>query len=79
MGRNFFYNLLNKLFPLHLPGIDLVHKIKKDFRLEILKRQIVKFCLDLGNTQTLGDGSIDIHRLLRLLLLLLRFHELQCS
>ena len=79
MVRDFVHDLLHEFFPLRLPRIDLVHQIKKHLRLRILKRQIVKLCLDLGDTETLGDRCVDIHRLLRFFLLLSRLHELQRS
>ena len=36
-----------------------------------------EFCLDLGNTQPLRDGRVDVHRLAGFLLLFRRRHELQ--
>ena len=77
MVRHFIHDLLYEFFPLCLPGIDLIYEIKEHLRLRILKRQVVKLCLDLGDAKTLSDGCIDIHRLFRLLLLLHRLHELQ--
>ena len=68
---------VNEFFPFRLPGIDLIHKIKKHFRLRILQRQIVKFCLNLGYTKPLCNGRIDVHRLPGLFFLLGRRHKLQ--
>ncbi len=77
MRRYFVYNLLHKFLSLHLPCVDLVYKVEENFRLRILKRQIVQFRLNLRDTKPLGDGRIDIHRLLSFLPLFLRLHELQ--
>ena len=72
-----FHDLLYELLPLHLTVVNLLHKLEECLRLGILKSQVVKLCLDLGYPKPLGDGGIDIHRLLRLLLLLRGRHELE--
>ena len=78
MVRHFVHNLLNKFFSFRLSCIDLLYKIKENLRLRILKRQVVKLCLNLGNTKPLGNRSVDVHGLLCLFLLLGRRHKLQC-
>ena len=75
----FLYDLLDKLFPLRLSGIDLIHQIIKHFRLRILQSQVIQLCLDLGNTEPLRNGRIDVHGLPGLFFLLLRAHKLECS
>ena len=72
-------NRVHVFLPLTLLQIDLLHQIVIDLRLEIFQRQIIQLYLDLGDTKSLGDGSIDIHRLLRFLFLLLRLHVLQST
>ena len=47
--------------------------------MEILKRKVIQLCLHFGNTESLGDRRIDVHRLFRFFLLLLRLHKLQCA
>ena len=77
MCRYFFYDLLYEFFPLCLSCIDLVHQVIEHLRLGIFERQVIKLCLDLGNTKTLCDRRIDVHRLFRFFFLLCRRHELQ--
>ena len=53
-----------------------MHQLVINFRLVIFQRKVIEFCLDLGNTKTLGNRSINIHRLSGLLFLLGRCHKL---
>ena len=72
----FCNDLLHKFFTLCLACIQIMHQLIINFRLVIFQRKIIKFCLDLGNTETLGDWSVDIHRLSWFLFLLRRCHKL---
>ena len=74
---DFFYNSTNKLFPLTLSQSNLFYQIIINIRLQIFERKIIQLYLDLGNTKTHGNGSINIHGLSCLLLLFLRSHILQ--
>ena len=76
MACHLIYNLLYKFLPLCLPVINLLHKIIEHFRLIVLQRQIIQFFLDFRNSKSLCDRSVDIHRLSRLLLLLVRWPKL---
>ena len=73
----FRHDLLNEFLSFRLPFIQILHQLVIDIRFPVFQRQIVQLCLDLGYTQTLCDGCVDIHRLPGLLLLLRRSHELQ--
>ena len=55
-------------------GRNLLHQVVIGFRFQITKRQIVEFDLHLGDTESLSQRRIDLHRLLSLLLLLGRRH-----
>ena len=57
---------------------DLGYQIIIDIRLQIFQRKVIKFDLDLGNTEPLGDRRIDIHRFPCDALLFLRRHMLEC-
>ena len=68
------HNALHKFFALRLAQSDLFHQIVVNIRLQIFQRKIVQLHLDLGNTETLCDRRVNIHRLARFFLLLLRAH-----
>ena len=57
--------------------LDLGFKILIYLRLQILKSQIIKLCLDFGDTQTVCQRRIDLDRFPGLFLLLLRLHILK--
>ena len=71
------HNLLYKGLPIAPLLGNLFLQIIIDLRLQIFQRQVIQLILDLGNTEPLGNGRIDIHRLPGLLLLLLRLHVLK--
>ena len=77
VGGHFIHDLLDEFFPLRLPCVNLIYKVKEYFRLRILKSQVIQFRLNLGYTEPLGDRRIDIHGLFGFLLLLGRRHKLQ--
>ena len=58
------------------PQVDLLHQVKIHVRLQKPQRQIIQLDLDLGNTQTVGNGRVDLQRLPGLFLLLFRLPEL---
>ena len=71
MLLNLRYDISYERFSCVLAQSYLIGKLLIHLRLEILKRQIIKLYLNLRNTKSLCDRSIYIHRLPRLLLLLL--------
>ena len=77
MLRHFRDDLLDELFPLRLTLVQVFHELIVNIRLPVFQRQIVEFCLDLGNTEPLRDRRINIHRLPGFLLLFRRSHKLQ--
>ena len=77
MRGNLIHDLLDKFFPFRFSCIDLLYQIVKNLRLGIFERQVIKLCLDLGNTKPLCDRSIDIHGFFCFFQLLLRSHILQ--
>ena len=77
VGGHFIHDLLDEFFPLRLPCVNLIYKVKEYFRLRILKSQVIQFRLNLGYAEPLGNRRIDIHGLFGFLLLLGRRHKLQ--
>ena len=61
MLTDLIHNILNIFFTDTLTHRDLIYQIIICFRLQIFQRKIVQFHLDLGNTQTLCNGRIDLH------------------
>ena len=70
-------DLVNELLPVRLGLFQIFFQLCVNVRLEILQGEVIQFRLDLGNTQTVGDGSIDVHGLPGLLSLFLRLHILE--
>ena len=77
VGLYFVHDLFYKSFPRVFAQGDLFRQVVIGFRFQIFQRKIVQFHFDLGNTQTVGDRRIDLHRLLGLFLLLGRRHILK--
>ncbi len=71
--------LRDELLPLCLSLVYLTDKIVKDVGHVIFKRQIVQLRLYSRYAEPLGDGRVNIHRLLGFLPLLLRSHKLESS
>ena len=72
-----FHDRINKFLTGAFAKGNLFNQIIVDIRLQILKRKIIQFHLDLGNTKPHSNRSIDIHGFPCLLLLFLRSHILQ--
>ena len=79
MMRNFCHDLLYKLFPLGLSLIQIFHQLEIHFRLIIFQREIIQLRLNLGDSKSLSDRSVNIHRLSGFFLLFCRNHKLQRS
>ena len=77
MRGHFRHNLLHELFPLGLAFIQFFNQIVINIRLPVFQRQIIQLCLDLGNTEPLGNGRVNIHCLPGFFLLFSRGHKLQ--
>ena len=65
-------DLFDVLLALHLALIDLLHKILIHLRLQISKREVIQLYLDLADAKARSNRRINIKRLLRNALLLLR-------
>ena len=65
LGRN---GLL-QIFDLHLDGLAAALDLRAErlvaVRIEILERQLLELVLDLAHAQPVGDGRVDVQRLLR--------------
>ena len=72
-----FHDRINKFLTGAFAKSNLFYQIIVNIRLQILKRKIIQFHLDLGNTKPHRDGSIDIHGFSCFLLLFLWSHILQ--
>ena len=70
---HFVHDLLDKRLPGVLAQGHLLHQIVINLRLQILQGKVIQLDLDLGNTQAVRNGSVNLHGLPGLLLLLLRF------
>ena len=77
MRFDLIHNLMDKFFPLRFAHGNLIHQIIVNLRLEVFQRQVVQFHLDFGNTQALGDGRVDVHRLPGFFFLLALRHVFQ--
>ena len=66
------HDFLDKGLSCILAEGHLLHQVVIYIRLKELKGQIVQFNLNLGNTQSVSDGSIDLHGFPGFFLLLLR-------
>ena len=77
MFTDFIHNTLDIFFTDALTDSDLIHQIIIDIRLQILQRQVIQFDLQFADTKSLGDGAINLQRLLGNPLLALRCLVLQ--
>ena len=71
------HNLIDKPLSFILLLVNLMDQVVIGLRLKVLQRQVIQLHFDLGNTQALRDGRIDIHGFSGLFLLLLRRHIFQ--
>ena len=76
---NLIYNLLNKGFSRILAEINLLDEIKIHIRFQKTEGEIIELNLDLGNTETICNRSVDLKCLTRLFLLFFRLPVLSGS
>ena len=74
-----FHNPVDKILSFTFFQGNLVYQIVVHIRLQVFKRKIIQFHLDLRYTKAHGNGRINIHGLPGLFLLLFRTHVLQST
>ena len=72
-----FYDILHEFVPFFFFPFDLCCQIKECVRVQIFEAQVFHFGTNLGNTQSVGQGRIDIQGFLSLFFLFLRLHIVQ--
>ena len=77
MFLDFIHNLMDKRLPGVLTECQFFGQFFVNLRLEIFERQIIQLGLDLGNTETISNRRVDIHRFTRLFFLFFRLHILK--